>query len=43
MFDVCVPVSRCDLLCLDLEKAEALRARSLEPGLAERLAAEARR
>jgi ArsR family transcriptional regulator, lead/cadmium/zinc/bismuth-responsive transcriptional repressor len=37
-----VPDDRCDLLCLDLEKAEALRARRLEPGLADRLAAEAK-
>jgi ArsR family transcriptional regulator, lead/cadmium/zinc/bismuth-responsive transcriptional repressor len=37
-----VPDDRCDVLCLDLEKAEAIRARRLEPGLAERLAAEAK-
>jgi DNA-binding transcriptional ArsR family regulator len=29
---------RCDLLCLDLEKAEALRGRRLDPGIADRLA-----
>lgn len=33
---------RCDLLCLDLEVAEALRARSPEPQVAERLAERAK-
>ncbi len=33
---------RCDLLCLDLEKAEALRRSRLEPRQAERMAAQAR-
>ena len=33
---------RCDLLCLDLEKAEQLRATRLDPALAERLAQQAR-
>lgn len=32
---------RCDLLCLDLETAEAIRAQALEIGLAERAAARA--
>lgn len=31
---------RCDLLCLDLEKAEKLRARRLEPAAAEEVAAQ---
>lgn len=31
----------CDLLCLDLEKAEALRQTALEPGTAERAAVSA--
>jgi len=33
---------RCDLLCLDLDKAEALRARVLAPEAAERAAREAK-
>jgi ArsR family transcriptional regulator, lead/cadmium/zinc/bismuth-responsive transcriptional repressor len=33
---------RCDLLCLDLPRAEALRARQLDPAAAERLAARMR-
>ena len=33
---------RCDLLCLDLDKAEALRASRLEPDRAERLADQAK-
>jgi ArsR family transcriptional regulator, lead/cadmium/zinc/bismuth-responsive transcriptional repressor len=33
---------RCDLLCLDLEKAERLRRERLEPGRAARLADQAR-
>lgn len=33
---------RCDLLCLDLEKAEALRADGLPPAVAERAAAGAK-
>jgi DNA-binding transcriptional ArsR family regulator len=33
---------RCDLLCLDLEKAESLRARRLDPGRAERVAGQAK-
>jgi ArsR family transcriptional regulator, lead/cadmium/zinc/bismuth-responsive transcriptional repressor len=33
---------RCELLCLDLEKAESLRGRSLDRGLADRLAAQAK-
>jgi DNA-binding transcriptional ArsR family regulator len=37
-----VPDDRCDLLCLDLQKAAAIRARRLGPELAERLAAEAK-
>jgi ArsR family transcriptional regulator, lead/cadmium/zinc/bismuth-responsive transcriptional repressor len=32
----------CDLLCLDLEKAEALRARRLDPSRAELLAGQAK-
>lgn len=34
-----VPDDRCDLLCLDLEKAERLRVRRLDGDVAERLAA----
>jgi ArsR family transcriptional regulator, lead/cadmium/zinc/bismuth-responsive transcriptional repressor len=37
-----MPNDRCDVLCLDLEKAEALRSRRLAPDLAERLAGRAR-
>jgi DNA-binding transcriptional ArsR family regulator len=37
-----VPDDRCDLLCLDLDKAEAIRAHRLAPGLAELVAAEAK-
>jgi ArsR family transcriptional regulator, lead/cadmium/zinc/bismuth-responsive transcriptional repressor len=33
---------RCEVLCLDLEKAEALRARRLAPAAAERAAEQAR-
>lgn len=33
---------RCDLLCLDLEKAEAVRAQALAPGAAERAAQDAK-
>lgn len=33
---------RCDLLCLDLEKAEALRARRLDPEIARLAAVQAR-
>jgi ArsR family transcriptional regulator, lead/cadmium/zinc/bismuth-responsive transcriptional repressor len=33
---------RCDLLCLDLEKAERIRARRLDVGRAARLAAQAK-
>jgi ArsR family transcriptional regulator, lead/cadmium/zinc/bismuth-responsive transcriptional repressor len=33
---------QCDVLCLDLEKAEALRSRRLSPALAERLAGQAK-
>ena len=33
---------RCDLLCLDLEKAEQLRLHRLDPATAERLAAQAK-
>ena len=32
-----MPEDRCDLLCLDLEKAEALRRRRLDPGRADLL------
>jgi DNA-binding transcriptional ArsR family regulator len=37
-----VPDDRCDLLCLDLPKAEALRAERLDETAARRLAARAR-
>jgi len=37
-----VPDGRCDLLCLDLEKAERLRRERLDPARAERLAEQAR-
>jgi DNA-binding transcriptional ArsR family regulator len=37
-----VSTERCDLLCLDLDKAEALRARRLERGDAEWIAAQAK-
>jgi ArsR family transcriptional regulator, lead/cadmium/zinc/bismuth-responsive transcriptional repressor len=37
-----MPGDRCDLLCLDLPKAEALRARRLQDGSAEALAARAK-
>jgi len=33
---------RCDLLCLDLDKAEALRASRLDPGVAEGAAGQAK-
>jgi ArsR family transcriptional regulator, lead/cadmium/zinc/bismuth-responsive transcriptional repressor len=33
---------RCELLCLDLEKAEALRHRRLDPGEANRIAGQAK-
>jgi DNA-binding transcriptional ArsR family regulator len=33
---------RCDVLCLDLEKAEALRSRRLTPDTAERIAGQAK-
>jgi ArsR family transcriptional regulator, lead/cadmium/zinc/bismuth-responsive transcriptional repressor len=33
---------RCDLLCLDLEKAEALRGRRVDPDRADRLARQAK-
>jgi DNA-binding transcriptional ArsR family regulator len=36
-----VPSDRCDLLCLDLDKAEALRRERLDGGLADLLAAQA--
>jgi DNA-binding transcriptional ArsR family regulator len=37
-----VPDDRCDLLCLDLEKAEAIRGRRLDTAVATRVAAEAK-
>lgn len=37
-----VPEDRCDLLCLDLEKAERLRLERLDGGLAMRLAGQAK-
>jgi ArsR family transcriptional regulator, lead/cadmium/zinc/bismuth-responsive transcriptional repressor len=37
-----MPDERCDVLCLNAEKAEALRHDRLDPSLAERLAAQAR-
>jgi DNA-binding transcriptional ArsR family regulator len=37
-----MPDDHCDLLCLDLEKAEALRRGRLDPGAAEAAAAQAK-
>ncbi len=37
-----MPDDRCDVLCLDLEKAEALRASRLDAGRAEALAGQAK-
>jgi DNA-binding transcriptional ArsR family regulator len=37
-----VPQDRCDLLCLDLPKAEALRSRRLEVDVANRLSGQAK-
>lgn len=37
-----MPSDRCDLLCLDLPRAEALRAERLAPGIAEAAAGRAR-